>query len=84
MKSIDLLVPPETLGNDVSAQIPEADSTKMIEAMTLSVTEAIERTAEGTRNLAETIKEAITNALPKQASADDVTAPTEEVAIKED
>lgn len=82
MKSIDLLVPPESLEVKDSAQLPESDNSKLIEAMTTSVTEAIEKTAEGTKNLAETIKTAITDAIAQKAVSTET--PAEPETPKED
>ena len=61
MKSIDLLVPPETLTNDNSNQLPEnLDSAALIEKMSQTLVEVVEKQSDANQNLAESFKEAIT------------------------
>lgn len=61
MKSIDLLVPPETLDNDNSAKLPDnLDSSALIEQMSKTLAEVVEKQTDANKDLAETFKEAIT------------------------
>ena len=61
MKSIDLLVPPELLTNDNSNQLPEnLDSAALIEKMSQTLVEVVEKQSDANQNLAESFKEAIT------------------------
>lgn len=64
MRSIDLLCPPETLNDNNSQPLSDnLDSSALVEQLTTKVAEAVERTSESTKTLAETISSAITDAL---------------------
>lgn len=69
MRSIDLLVPPESLENDTTAKLPETDSNELLDKLTCAVAQSIEASAESSKTLAESIKTALTEALSSRVEA---------------
>lgn len=82
MKSIDLLVPPETLANDKSGALPEnLNSAGLIEKLAGTLVEVVEEQKDANKNLAESFKEAISGIV--SANTDSATEDTEEDDVKD-
>lgn len=82
MKSIDLLVPPETLANDKSKALPEnLNSAELIEKLAGTLVEVVEEQKDANKNLAESFKEAISGIV--SANTDSATEENEEEDVKD-